>query len=89
MRTYDVILCFVFSDQREVHVRWDMELYFKLRKQEDFVEFLFNKEKTGLHATPVSVESSIYLNPEIKSVITPYGRESIVIGTKIHVLDFF
>lgn len=88
-RKYEIILTFVLDNEQELYANFDIELYSVLRKKTSFRDFLFDKHQNGFQITPISVEGSIYLNPEIKEVPTPYGQEMIVVGKKIMVLDFF
>jgi hypothetical protein len=88
-KDYAIILTFTFVDQSELYVRWEIDLYFNIRSKGILSEFFYDNTKTGFQETPISVEASLYSSPEIRSVVTPYGREQLLVGEKLHVIDFF
>ena len=88
-RRYEIVLTFVMPNQQEVYAIWDIELYCTVRKQPSFQEFILDGDKNGFGVDPIEVHASIYLNPVLHTLDTPMGKESLLVGKKIFLLDTF
>lgn len=86
---YEVVLTFQMPSQKEVFVIWDISLYSAMRNKENFVDFIMDGNKNGFGESPVNVYTSIYMNPEIMEVETPFGKDVLLLGKHCLDLDVF
>ena len=88
-RKYDVVLTFIFPNQQESYVIWDIEMYSQIRNTQKFIDFVLDGDKNGFGVNPIAVHASIYLNAQVQEITTPMGNELIIVGKKILLLDSY
>jgi hypothetical protein len=88
-RNYQCVLTFVFPNQQESYVIWDIQLYGVARRKDDFQEFILNGEKNGFGIDPINVYVGIFIDPKIMEVDTPLGKEMVLIGKHCLDIDVF